>query len=464
MKLNHDIFMENVMIKQNDKKTGYVGNLYKQPVLVTYNHTKLLKQHDNNFHKNKNYSYNLRVFTENNIYNTPDGLPLQGGNYREKNQFVEVNKMDVLQRYHSFLCGEYTKKTTIRQYMTSARQFIQHTKGVINQETMTNYRHHLNNNYKKTNSIRIRLHGANLLLKHMGYTERYKLPREQITNQHTLTEQQIDTLLRISQVNPELHLILLLLWDGCIRNSSIINLKTSDRQENRLQLNNTKTGDRHIIMSKALQNAWTNYLIHRPQAKPEHSNYLFIRTNGERYKDIYHITETIRRLGIITGLTQKITPYTIRRTSATLRQNKFSKYYAGDPKIVQMMFNHTDIKTTMRYNQKTDNDIQEYLDVIYADKQDQAIYQGDIRKKTHDKSYLPADQDIIKCGGDNHTVSFSYTIIFFGGIFLEKMIQSSRDATEFFPLMGIGTEDKDWDGIRNWMEMHHAEICCLPEL
>lgn len=74
------------------------------------------------------------------------------------------------------------------------------------------------------------------------------------------------------------------------------------------------------------------------------------------------------------------------------------------------------------------------------------------------KSYLPADQDIKQCGeNDNNTVSFSYTLIFFGGMFLEKMIQSTRDATEFFPLNGISLEDKDWAGIRSWMEMHHAD-------
>jgi len=400
------------------------------------------------FPENQSYLYTVLIKTEKEyIYNNITSLPLQGGKNQHYDQNVEVNNMhDVLQRYQQFLCGEHTKTRTIRQYMTGARQFIQHTKGIIDTTTMNNYKQHLNQHYKN-NSIRIRLHGANKLLQYLGHTERYKLPHEQQTNQHTITEQQIDQLLKITQINPELHLILLLLWDGCLRNQSIIDLKTNDRQENRLQLNNTKTGDRHIIMSQALQTAWTNYLIHRPTPKPQHSDYLLIRTNGEHYKDIYHITESIRRLGIITGISHPVTPYTIRRTSATLRQNKFSRYYAGDPKIVQMMFNHTDIKTTMRYNQKTDNDIEQYLDTI--------IYHDDIRDKTHDKSYLPIETHIKQCceNQDNSSVMVSYTLIFFGGDFLEKI--GTRPAEQLFPLCRISLEDKDWDGIDHWMRMQH---------
>jgi len=216
-------------------------------------------------------------------------------------------------------------------------------------------------------------------------------------------------------------------------------------------------------MSQALQTAWTNYLIHRPTPKPQHSDYLLIRTNGEHYKDIYHITESIRRLGTITSIPHPITPYTIRRTSATLRQNKFSRYYAGDPKIVQMMFNHTDIKTTMRYNQKTDNDIEQYLDTI--------IYHDDIRDKTHDKSYLPIETHLKQCGetqDNNNVVTVSYTLISFepflknlGGMFLGSI--STRPAEQMFPMCGISLEDKDWDGILcHWMEMHQHERDILP--
>jgi site-specific recombinase XerD len=353
------------------------------------------------------------------------------GGKGEEDNFVGMSMNDRLREYKKFLCGEHTKRKTIQQYFTSAKKFYTFCKGDINEQNKMEYKHHLNQHYAKHNSRRIRLHGANMFLRYLKYTELYQIPKEEYTNQQTITEEQIDKILEISIVNPELHLILLFLWDGCIRNGSIVDAKISDRQGNRLNLFNTKTGDRHIVMSAKLQDAWNNYLIHRPTPKPEYEDYLLIRSNGDRYKDIQHVTDTIKEIGKVAGIPHKITPYTIRRTSATLRQSKFSKYYAGDPKIVQMMFNHTDIKTTMRYNQKTDNDIEQYLSAIYTpDKSDKKIYPVDIRGKTQDKSYLSAEKklkDLWRNEEDNTSFSFSFS---FDDFFDELLTGNSSKSHE----------------------------------
>jgi integrase len=77
------------------------------------------------------------------------------------------------------------------------------------------------------------------------------------------------------------------------------------------------------------------------------------------------IIKRIKKLGSKCGIKIDITPYTIRRISGTLRQDKFSEFFAGDVKIVQRMFNHKDVRTTLRYDQRTDSDVERYLESIY---------------------------------------------------------------------------------------------------
>lgn len=84
------------------------------------------------------------------------------------------------------------------------------------------------------------------------------------------------------------------------------------------------------------------------------------------------IIKRIKKLGKKCGIKLDIKPFTIRRTSGTLRQDKFGEFFAGDVKIVQRMFNHKDVRTTLRYDQRTDYDVERYLESIYNS--DQAKY------------------------------------------------------------------------------------------
>ena len=269
-----------------------------------------------------------------------------------------------LREYHIYLNGEYTNRKTRDSYYTSAKKLQQHTHGDINTITLEKYSHHINQKYQKKNTQRIRLHGTNQYLKWLKYPYQLPLPPQENTNQRTLNEKQIDTLLKLSEFNPETQLIVMLLWDGCLRPNKIISLKISDKNDNRLFLDQTKTGNRHIIMSQPLQEAWETYLQNRPTPKPGYQDYLLIDNwytqQGQKYHSTHHIVQTIKNLGKTTGIPYTVTPYTIRRTSATLRQNKFSKYFAGDPKLVQMMARHKKLSTTMKYDRKSDNDIRQY--------------------------------------------------------------------------------------------------------
>ena len=119
--------------------------------------------------------------------------------------------------------------------------------------------------------------------------------------------------------------------------------------------------------------AWDKYLQVRTKPKPEYKEYLLINPyrghKGEKFQRILPIIKRIKKLGKKCGIKLDITPYTIRRTSGTLRQDKFSEFFAGDVKIVQRMFNHKDVRTALRYDQRTDYYVERYLESIYNNNQ-----------------------------------------------------------------------------------------------
>ena len=116
------------------------------------------------------------------------------------------------------------------------------------------------------------------------------------------------------------------------------------------------------------------------------------------------------RLGSIAGINKHVTPLMIRRTSATLRQDIDSKFYAGDSKIVQMMFWHTNINMTMRYNNKTQKHLENYFNRIYAS---DLLTENSVN--TEDKSYKPS-QKLNKTVGEetesNNDVTVSFSVSF----------------------------------------------------
>ena len=343
-------------------------------------------------------------------------FPPKGGNYQEKETNIKLggNMQDQLQRYHDYLCGEHDKTNTIDNKLTAIRVLLQQTQGVINSETIQEFKTWANTHYSH-NSRNNRINAWNqylrwlgqpeLQMKHIGFIE---------TNQYALNEAEIDLLINTS-MNPLERLILLCLFDGALRPSEIIDIRLDRRDGNRLYLDDTKTGDKRIILSPALQQAWDDYLQIRPEARPGHEQYLILKDHykqrGTKYSSTDPLIDLIQGLGRTTGLNKEITPYTIRRTSATLRQNKYSKYYMGDDKLVQMLFRHKDIATTKRYDRTTDTDIERYFDDL--SKQDkQAV--NHVNRQGADINLIYSPQDLIfyQEEGDNTSLSFSYSLVF----------------------------------------------------
>jgi len=280
----------------------------------------------------------------------------------------------LLQRYKDYLCGEYNSRNTQADYFCHAKQFLEITNNKINKNTITKYKAYLNKKYKNKNTRNKKIIATNMFLDWLGKSQ-YRM--KNIGWEHpvkpTLKDEEISKILETAYNDPELYLITLLIWEGCLRDETIINLKITDRIENKLYIKYSKTGNKSIILSPRMIEAWDKYLSIRPEPKPDYREYLFINpyrgNKGEKFQRILPIIKRIKKLGKKCGIKIDITPYTIRRTSGTLRQDKFSEFFAGDVKIVQRMFNHKDVRTTLRYDQRTDNDVERYLESIYNNKQ-----------------------------------------------------------------------------------------------
>ena len=274
----------------------------------------------------------------------------------------------ILQGYKNYLCGRYRKQRTIKNYYEEAKQFLKHLnknpKNLTKQD-IEQYRIHIYQKYSR-NTITIKLCSLNHFLEYLEKPElRVKTPPLEITEQPTLTEEEYKKLYECAHIDVETLLIFKLL-SLLLRPQEIINLKIQDKQDDILHIRDGKTGSSYIILDPETQKTWDIYTKYaREKPKPQYQDYLFINTSnrckGEKYTNPQHIRTKIKELGIRAGLNKKITPYMIKRTMITLMMDQYSQYYTGDPKIVQRMARHKDLKTTLRYDQRTDHDIRKYL-------------------------------------------------------------------------------------------------------
>jgi len=273
---------------------------------------------------------------------------------------------ETLTQYWDYLCGEHKNNNTKKNRHWTIRHLLKYTDGEINKQTIQQWKTHLNKKYKR-NTINVYIQRTNQFLTWLGHDNlRLPLVGYEETDHHVLTEHEILKLMHYGTKDNETHLILQLLWN-LIRPQAIINIKTTNRYNDILYLKDTKTGNNHTILNNTLQQAWENYLQNRPKPLTQYKDYLLICNNnkwlGKPYATTLPIYSKIRKLGKTT-LNQNISPYTIKRTSITLRLDKTSQYFAGDIKIVQRLARHKNPNTTLKYDQRTDEDLRKYLNSL----------------------------------------------------------------------------------------------------
>jgi site-specific recombinase XerD len=288
---------------------------------------------------------------------------------------------EVMNKYQKYLRGKYRKKNTRYGYYEYAKLFLQHTnKSIeeINYDDLEKWHGYITEKYKVNGNMK-RIQSVNYLFRWLGKEDMtLPIPRHQETNKIVLDQEELDKYLEASKTDPLEHLIALFQIDGLLRPSEFANLKISniDRKKMVFYLDDTKTGNNHIIMSPRLHDAIDSYLPYR-KPKPEYKDYLIIMPKG-RYKGMppnergEFVRNHTKQIAVRADIEKYVTPYIIKPSSITCDfENKIN------PKIIKRKARHKRIETTLRYDHTDDDMVRRHFEerdlnidnITYNDKQ-----------------------------------------------------------------------------------------------
>ena len=276
---------------------------------------------------------------------------------------------EILNQYLDYLRREYQKKGTIYNYYRRTKLFLKWFNKPVKELTkkdLEKWHIHINQNYAQNGNL-TRIIAVNVFLRFLGKHKQWKLsvPPPKKTNKTPLSKEQLDNFLKASENDHLDNLIALLEIDGLLRPSEITEIKISnvDFATQRLYLNDTKTGDNSIIMSPRLQNAIENYLkFKRPIPLEKYKDYLLIIPTGRKLAGHKFsikagiIRDLTKKIAIKANINRKVTPYIIKPSSIT---RKFEERV--NPRVIQRMARHRNIKTTLIYDLTDENSVREYF-------------------------------------------------------------------------------------------------------
>ncbi len=271
----------------------------------------------------------------------------------------------ILEQYWQYLCGKYRKKVTRRIEYSSAKLCLQWINKPINKITkqdLNRWKTYIIEQFKPNGNCR-RISCINHFFRWYG-KKQYKLtiPKQEMTNKIVLSDKELNDYLDASKEDPLWYMIALMQIDGLIRPGELRDIKINniDFNNQKLYLDDTKTGDNYIIISPRLSEAIKNYLPYR-KPSPEYQDYLIIvptgnykgRRLGEQVTYIYDLT---KKLAVKAGITKHVTPYIIKPSAIT---NDFNKNI--NPRIIQRKARHRNIETTLRYDHTDDEMVRKHF-------------------------------------------------------------------------------------------------------
>lgn len=292
---------------------------------------------------------------------------------------------EALEEYLIFLKIERgLSKNTIESYQRDLTQYIAY----LNQEKVTswdqvdryiilNFLEHQKNGLKSDNSL-IRMISSlrrfHQFLKQENITSEDPMlyihtPKKAQTLPKVVSTKQIDILLSIPDVSNKIGIrdraILEVMYATGIRISELVNLKL---EELHLSMNLIQTigkGDKERILPIGEQGVkWVEYYLEYSRPKLEMksaqtSPYVFLNPRGTQLSR-QGVWKKIKKLVKLAGITQNVTPHTLRHSFAThLLEN------GADLRVVQELLGHSDISTTQIYTHITKHRLKEVYDTYH---------------------------------------------------------------------------------------------------
>ena len=193
----------------------------------------------------------------------------------------------ILEKWWQHLRGKYRKKRTRKVEYSSVKlclQWINKPVYKITKQDLNRWRAHIVEHFMTNGNCR-RISCVNQFFKWYG-KKHFKLPipKQELTNKIILSDAELDKYLETSKEDPLWHLVALLQIDGLLRPGELrdIKLKNIDFDNQKLYLDDTKTGNNYIILSPRLSEAIKEFLPHR-NPLPQYKEYLITIPRG-KYK------------------------------------------------------------------------------------------------------------------------------------------------------------------------------------
>ncbi len=271
----------------------------------------------------------------------------------------------ILEKYWQHLRGKYRKKGTRRVEYGHTKLCLQWINKPVNQITkqdLNNWRAYIIENFKPNGNCR-RVTSVNHFFRWYGKKQfKLKIPKQEITNKIVLSDKELDDYIETSKKDPLWHMIALMQIDGLIRPGEMrdIKLKNIDFDNQKLYLDDTKTGDNYIIISPRLSEAIKTYIPYR-NPLPEAKEYLIIVPTGNYIgkrlgEQNAYIVNLTKKIAVLAGIKKHVTPYIVKPSAIT---NDFNKNI--NPRIIQRKARHKNIETTLRYDHTDDEMVKKHF-------------------------------------------------------------------------------------------------------
>lgn len=293
----------------------------------------------------------------------------------------------ILDEYYRYLCGKYRSKETRKNYYKFIRIFLdwlsiekKKTYKELKPTDTQEYKAYCLDHYKINGNVG-RLNAINNFVVFLNKPKlRITAPKSVQVNKVVLNDKELARYVNSAETPLE-KLIVIYQVDGLLRPSEFANLRISlhDIENQILYLDDTKTGNKSVILTPRMIKAYTNYLIYRITPKyPEHKDYLIIVNRGSHYglpvtthraDFIWRQTKKIAAKG---GFTRNVYPYLIKPSAIT---DGFNQQI--NPKILQRQARHKNIETTLRYDHSTDEMVKDYFNKKQEKINNEFNYRGD---------------------------------------------------------------------------------------
>ena len=151
--------------------------------------------------------------------------------------------------------------------------------------------------------------------------------------------------------------IIELLYSSGLRVSELskIKLLDVDRHDNFVKVSGKGNKERIVPFGSSAGEAISKYLMHRNELKPE-DDYLFLNNRGSGLS-ARSIERIVKKYGLLSGISKKISPHSLRHTFATHLLGG-----GADLRSIQELLGHSSLSTTQRYTHTSVEQIMKIYD------------------------------------------------------------------------------------------------------